>query len=127
MALASLTTALQTAISGLQYNQTALRVASNNIANANTEGYSRKIIAPESRRIIGVEAGAGVQVASITRQVDTYLLGNLWIQKGALGDVSTRDRFLELTQDMFGTPGSNNSVSAVRSACAAPGSRPTCC
>jgi len=113
MALASLTTALQTAISGLQYNQTALRVASNNIANANTEGYSRKIIAPESRRIIGVEAGAGVQVASITRQVDTYLLGNLWVQKGSLGDVQTRDRFLQLTQDMFGTPGSNNSVSAI--------------
>ena len=56
----SLTAALASAVSGLNVAQRALSVTANNVANANTEGYSRKVLnqqawssaaaAPASRR-----------------------------------------------------------------------------
>jgi flagellar hook-associated protein FlgK len=44
----SLNLALSTAISGLSTAQAGLDVISNNIANVNTEGYTRKVFNPES-------------------------------------------------------------------------------
>ena len=41
---AGLTQALRTARSGLLVNQQTLDVVANNIANVNSEGYSRKIV-----------------------------------------------------------------------------------
>ncbi|MCH7864026.1 MAG: hypothetical protein IIC56_02275, partial [Proteobacteria bacterium] len=47
--MASLTQALRTAQSGLLVNQQALNVVSQNIANVNSPGYSRKIVRTESK------------------------------------------------------------------------------
>ena len=47
----SLEVTLQNAISGLQTAKQSLQVISNNVANVNTEGYTRKIIEPTSRVI----------------------------------------------------------------------------
>ena len=49
----SLELTLKDALSGLQTSQAALQTISNNIANANTEGYSRKQVAPSSLVIGG--------------------------------------------------------------------------
>lgn len=110
MALSSISSAINAAISGLQFNQTALRLTANNIANANTEGYSRQVVTAESLRITGAEIGSGVRVASITRTVDNYLLGNLRTQTSTLGDIQAQDRFLQQMEDLFGTPGGNNAI-----------------
>lgn len=64
----SLTLALRTAQSGLISNQQALDSVSNNIANVNSPGYSRKVVNMEQRVVAG--AGAGVQVSSVVRKVD---------------------------------------------------------
>ncbi|MBN4016688.1 flagellar basal body rod protein FlgC, partial [Rhodospirillaceae bacterium AH-315-P19] len=45
----SLNVSLLTAISGLTATRTAIDMASQNIANANTEGYSRKAVNLESQ------------------------------------------------------------------------------
>ena len=59
----SLNSILNTATSGLQSNQTALRVTSNNIANVNTQGYHRRVVdfGPQltAGKLQGVQIDAG--------------------------------------------------------------------
>ena len=52
----SLTLALSSAISGLSTAQAGLDVISNNIANVNTEGYTRKVFVPESVTYVTIPA-----------------------------------------------------------------------
>ena len=68
----SLTLAIQSAVSGLQSTQRALQVTSENIANVNTDGYSRKDVSFSQTTLAGV--GVGVEIAAITRTVDEFLL-----------------------------------------------------
>ena len=53
----SLAITLSNALSGLAANQSALQVTSNNVANANTEGYARKTVDLESRLLDGIGSG----------------------------------------------------------------------
>lgn len=104
----SLSLALNNALSGLNTNQRALGVLSQNIANANTKGYSRQIVDLSARYIEGV--GQGVQVDSITRKVDEYLQRSIRTQSSdvSLNDV-TKD-YLDRAQILFGEPGQQNSL-----------------
>lgn len=106
----SLTLALRSAISGLQYNQTALQVTSNNIANVNTKGYSRKTVQALTQLVDGV--GAGVLSSGISRTVDANLLRDMRTQQGSLGQLRVAAKFLTRTQDLFGSPASNSSLTA---------------
>ncbi len=106
----SLTLSLQTALSALKYNQAALQIASNNVANANTEGYSRKIASPVSQ-ILGSQ-GAGMLVSDISRQVDENLIRDLRSQTSDFGRLELRLEFFKQVQDMFGSLASNSSLSA---------------
>jgi flagellar hook-associated protein 1 FlgK len=106
----SLTLSLQTALSALKYNQAALQVTANNVANANTEGYSRKITSPISQMIDG--KGAGVLVSDITRQVNDNLIRDLRSQTSEFNRLDARLEFLKQVQGMFGSLASNSSLSA---------------
>ncbi|MEN0110497.1 MAG: flagellar hook-associated protein FlgK [Planctomycetota bacterium] len=67
---------LQTASNTLQAMQIGLQVTGNNIANANTDGFIRERVnyAPAPVQEIGnLSIGLGVQVDSITQQLDEYL------------------------------------------------------
>ena len=86
---------LQTALSGLIAEQTALDTTGNNIANANTEGYSREtaLLEPTRRSTIpaissltgqGAQLGTGVTVATITRIRNIYLDAQYRTQNSAL-------------------------------------------
>ncbi len=105
----SLTIALQNALSGLSTSQSALQVISNNVANVNTEGYSRKIAVPLSRTLEGT--GAGVELSDISRIVDERLLNDMRINLSSLGTARILDSFYNRIQDQFGTPASNSSIS----------------
>ena len=109
--MASLTQALRTAQSGLLVNQQTLNVVANNIANVNTEGYSRKIVSVESRVIVGV--GVGVTVSEISRRVDEGQLKSIRIELGELHALIIQDNYFDRTQDMFGSPGDNTSLSHI--------------
>lgn len=107
--MGGLTQALRTAQSGLLVNQQTLNVVANNIANVNTEGYSRKIVNTETRVIGGV--GAGVQIAEITRRVDEGLLKSIRLELAELNKFTVQDDFFARTQELFGAPGENRSLS----------------
>ena len=104
-----LTQALRTARSGLLVNQQTLDVVANNIANVNSEGYSRKIVNTETRVLNGVPSG--IQIAEIIRRVDEGLLKNIRIELAELNKFTVQDDFFARTQDLFGKPGENSSLS----------------
>lgn len=107
----SLTLALRTAQSGLLVNQSALNAVANNIANVNSEGYSRKIVNTESRVVNG--AGTGVQLSALTRQIDEGLLKSLRLEVSSLNALSVQASSFERMQELFGSPADNSSISHV--------------
>ncbi|NKB43405.1 MAG: flagellar hook-associated protein FlgK [Alphaproteobacteria bacterium] len=104
----SLTLALNTAISGLNTAQAGLGTISHNIANVNTEGYTRKILDPSSRVLAGT--GAGVLVGDIRNSVDQNLLEDLRQEFGGFGLLQTKNTYFNRISDVFGTPQSNTSI-----------------
>jgi flagellar hook-associated protein 1 len=106
--MGDITTALRTAQSGLLTNQQALNAVSNNVANVNTEGYSRKIINFKSVAVAGV--GAGVRISELTRQIDEGLLKSLRIENGELHTHLSQENIYARIQEMFGAPADNDSV-----------------
>ncbi len=104
----SLEITLQNAISGLQTSKTSIQTISNNIANVNTEGYSRKIIEQTSRVIDG--RGFGVEIATITRNVDDGILRQLRTESGNLEELDVKQLFLSQINQFFGRPEDNNSI-----------------
>ncbi len=104
----TLTLALNTAVSGLNISQKALAVISNNIANANTEGYSRQIVEVSAKYLDGQIAGAGID--DITRRVDKYLQNSVRTQSSIVGRTSTLTDYMERVQTLMGNPGDDNSI-----------------
>ena len=68
--MGDITLALRVAQSGLLGNQEALHTSSNNVANLNTDGYSRKIVRFEQGNVGGI--GAGTQVAEVQRRFSFF-------------------------------------------------------
>jgi len=93
-----------TANSALKSFQTSLEVTGNNIANANTDGYSRQRVDFSSsmpiREMSGF-VGTGVNVAQITRIHDAILekQNNLAVQEN--GRWSAENKFLKMTESAF--------------------------
>src|ERR1700741_2292156 len=102
----SLNLALTSAISGLSTAQAGLDVISNNIANVNTEGYTRKVFQPESIVLAGY--GAGVQLGEIINNVDQNLLKDMRQQHSAVGLLQTSNSYFQRIQDTFGTTAGNS-------------------
>lgn len=105
----SLVGALMSAVSGLQTAQAQLQVTSNNIANVNTPGYTRKAATPETT-VYGGEVG-GVRISEVQRTVDEGLLQQLRDHIARLTGQSVQASFLDRTQILFGQPGDNTSLS----------------
>lgn len=104
----SLGVALSNAISGLRLNQQALSVLSNNMANVNTEGYSRKVLEQSAVYIEGT--GAGVKIDDIVRKVDTYLQRSVISQTSVLSSSKTVSDYYDRVQNLLGAPGAENSL-----------------
>ncbi len=101
--------ALNNALSGLRVNQRALSVISDNIANANTEGYTRKIVRFENLNLGGQKSG--VRVAEIQRQVDEFLLRDRRAEKGNFARNDVLAAYYGGLQNVFGKPSDNNTIS----------------
>ena len=104
----SLSIALQNAVTGLHLNQRALDVTAQNVANVNTEGYSRKTVHQQAVVVAG--RGAGVEISSISRTVNEFMLKDLRVQISAMSDFDERNAFYGRMQDLFGSPGSDSSI-----------------
>src|SRR5437764_1446101 len=108
---------LQTALSGLLAEQQAMDVTANNIANANTEGYSRESAVLQTSPPIEVPAmsattgeggrlGTGVNVQTITRIRNIYLDSQYRTQNSALSSELAQAEELLQTQSAFNEPSS---------------------
>ena len=103
-----LSTALTTALSSLNVNQQQLAALSNNIANANTAGYSRQVANQEAVFLDG--QGAGVSIQDITRQVDQSLINAVQQQNSTVGQTGVISSYNSQIQILIGQPGNNNSL-----------------
>ncbi len=104
----SLSLALNNALSGLNVNQYALSTVSNNIANANTQGYSRQIVEQSARILGGV--GAGVRIDDIARKIDQYLERTIQRETSNVGQADIVNEYYSRVQILLGEPGANNSI-----------------
>ncbi len=104
----SLTLTFDTALSGLTVSQAALSNISQNVANANTVGYSRQILGLQQRIVAG--QANGVEIAGITRVIDTFLVRELQAQRSALGETKAAESFFNEIQARFGTTGSDSTI-----------------
>jgi flagellar hook-associated protein 1 FlgK len=98
----SLNAVLQTANSGLQAAQAALRATSDNISNVNTPGYVRKQIDQQQLIVDGV--GMGVKVDGVKRITDQYLQGASLTASAEQSRWSAVSQYLDNAQSLFGDP-----------------------
>lgn len=83
---------LGVSISGLKISQTALRTVGHNIANANTEGYSRQRIDPTTNPagfFGGHYVGTGANVNSIQRVVNQFVVDQMRTDTAMFNDLET--------------------------------------
>ena len=102
------------ALSGLSTAQKALAVIGNNIANAATEGYHRQKVelAPAySSQAGSILLGGGVDIAGISRVIDTLLEREILHQQSSLGQVSQELTTLYAVENAFGEFSVGTSVS----------------
>jgi flagellar hook-associated protein 1 FlgK len=120
---------LNTALSGLRTSQEMLDIASHNIANASTPGYSRQratiVAAPPfsypafNRSGLPGQLGTGVQITSIDRIRDVYLDQQIYQQQSLDGYWTARADTLATTEASFPEPsgsGMGDALSAFWSA-----------
>ncbi|NBX03159.1 MAG: flagellar hook-associated protein FlgK, partial [Alphaproteobacteria bacterium] len=107
--MVGLSAALNNALSGLNVNQNALSVLSQNIANANTAGYSKQNVNQQSVYLDG--NGLGVSIDAVTRKVDQYLIGAVQRQNSVAGQTNIVSDYNDRIQLLIGKPGSNTNIS----------------
>jgi flagellar hook-associated protein 1 FlgK len=109
----SITLALSTAKDGLLAMQSALGTVAENVSNANTEGYSRKIVNLETRVVDGV--GSGVQIAQVSRTVDEGLMRDVREENATLYQYEVKESYYTRMEELFGSPADNSSISHLMS------------
>jgi flagellar hook-associated protein 1 FlgK len=106
--MTSIYSALRTALTGLGSAQAGMQVLSNNIANVNTPGYSRKYVEQKTIAVAGI--GLGVSVTDIKRRVDTQIAAELREQKTVSTRLEVTQRFLQQVSMRFGSLIDDNSL-----------------
>lgn len=99
---------------GMYTQQSAINVTSHNIANANTEGYSRQRAIIETTRPFGMpslnsaaepgQIGTGSQIEAIQRVRDNFLDYQVRVETSTQGQFQARDKFLSEVESIFNEP-----------------------
>lgn len=100
---------LNTALSGLFANQRSLGIVSHNIANANTEGYSRQVmntVAYKPQVLPGGMGtlGVGVDVTAVKQVRDSYLDFKYRVETSVKGEWDARASVLTELEGIFNEP-----------------------
>ena len=113
-------TTIQTALSGLMAQQTALQVAGQNVANANTPGYHRQeavLQAQSSPQVGGTGSsrasvlGSGVDVTSINRLQGSFLQQQTLTADSQVGQWNLSQSTLQQIQSII-SPGTGTDLSS---------------
>ena len=110
---------LSIALSSLQAQQRALEIAANNVANANTPGYTRQAVDMTTLGGSTVPAffststgdGDGVQISAVTRFRDAFMEIQAGLQHGSLASLDQTNGTMQQIQDVFPEP-SDNGIAA---------------
>lgn len=111
---------LNSATSGMMASQTTLQTISHNVANANTDGYSKQRVSletnnPYNKAGIG-QLGTGVRVSGVVRVVDEAMVEQLRTENGELERYTTKSDALGQIEAIFNEPsktGLSNNISEV--------------
>lgn len=114
--MVSLFNALNISSNALTVNESAISVVSHNVANMNTEGYSKQKVNLATRNIAGaigdsteaqIRANGGVMIANVMRYNDSYLNNyyrdQLSILKGYEADLGTLGELADIFNDLEGS------------------------
>lgn len=110
---------LEIAKTGLYVSQKGLKLSGNNVANANTEGYTRQRLVIESlypsamgRLNIGLRIGGGASVKQIDQIRSAYIDRQLRGQYSALGEWNTRSTEMEFIASLVDETSDATSLSS---------------
>lgn len=97
-----------TAVSGLLSSQRSLYTTNHNIANANTEGYSRQIAKQQANTPLNFPGvgmlGTGTEISEITRIRDEYMNFKYWGENGPAGEWEIKRNTLVEIENLFNEP-----------------------
>lgn len=105
----TITSALNSAMSGLHAASRASGLVSNNIANALTPGYARRTLAISASSIGNT---GGVRIDGVTRHVDAQVIADRRLAGSEFGYRTNTSSFLNRVEDLIGTPDQAGSLSA---------------
>ena len=103
---------LNTAYTGLLASNAALNTTSNNIANVQTEGYSRQQVVQQASNALRVFqtygcAGAGVETLAIERVRDEFYDYRYWNNNAQLGEYEMKQYYMQQLETYFEDNGTN--------------------
>ena len=103
---------LNIAYTGLLASNAALNTTNNNIANVQTEGYSRQQVSQQAANAIRVFqtygcAGAGVETLTIERVRNEYYDSRYWVNNTKVGEYGQKQYYMEQLESYFDDNGQN--------------------
>lgn len=106
----ALLSGLQTSMSGMKVAQQQLDIIGRNVANVDTAGYTRKVVAQKNVVLAG--QNAGVTLSNVTRNVDEGLLKSFLAANNSYGTANGKSQYLSKTEVLLGTPEGDDSISS---------------
>ena len=105
---------LNNSVRSLQAQQAVIAVTSNNIANVNTPGYSRRIVDLETGMSrssgVGVNVGNGVNVRGISRVADEFLNKVLRDAESGQSSSQIQSEFMSRMEGLFNITGDKDTI-----------------
>ena len=107
--------AMNVGLTALNAAQTALETVGNNIANANTPGYSREnaILAAAPAQTTGFKLGTGVQVQSIQRVYSAAVNAQVWSATSDAQSASVQNQSLSQIESLYADTSSTDLTSSL--------------
>jgi flagellar hook-associated protein 1 FlgK len=110
MSVSSLSDIIRIGQSGLAAAQAHVSATSDNIANVNTVGYTRKVVTQSESVVAG--RGVGVSIDAITRASNAFLQRASLQASAQSGQATVISTFIDHAQQLFGDPSTANSFFA---------------
>jgi flagellar hook-associated protein 1 FlgK len=104
----SINSILASAMTALQTNTAALKVVSDNVANINTQGYSRRVV-NQTTQVAGGGL-TGVDIADIQRITDQFLQSETLSASAGSAQYSAQSDVYSQLNGLLGSPGDGNSL-----------------
>ena len=106
----ALISSLSSSLTGMKVAQAQLEIISNNIANVDTPGYTRKTAAQSA--LVSSGQTMGVTIGNTARVVDEALLKNFLSSNATTSSLSTQFNYMSRFDNFMGTTEQGNSLSA---------------